>query len=233
MKRTTDMVIAIDGPSSGGKSSFAKAIAEQLSLTYVDSGAMYRAVALFCMENGLIKDGRIRKEELLDQLDSIVIEIRNNNTGEGYETWLNGRNIESEIRGVEVSEWASTVSAIPEVRRSMVVLQRQISESGGVVMDGRDIGTVVFPDADIKIFLTADAEVRAERRYSEMLEKGLPASYREVLENIMIRDHQDSTRDTSPLTRAEDAIELDNSAMSPGEQMEWFMELLESRKGGS
>lgn len=194
---------------------------------------MYRAVALFCLENGLITSGRIRKKEVIGQLGNINIEIRYSNTKEKYETWLNGRNIEKEIRGVEISEWASTVSTIPEVRRAMVNLQRQISESGGVVMDGRDIGTVVFPDADIKIFLTADAEVRAERRYRELEEKGLPASYQEVLENIMLRDHQDSTREASPLTRADDAIELDNSAMNPGEQMEWFMELLELKKGRS
>ena len=230
MKKTSDLVIAIDGPSSGGKSSFAKEIAGQLGLTYVDSGAMYRAVALFSLENGLIAGRKIREKELIAQLGNIDIEIRYNEHEDGYETWLNGRNIEAEIRGVEVSEWASTVSTIPEVREAMVSLQRQISRNRGVVMDGRDIGTVVFPDADIKIFLTADAEVRAERRYREMLGKGLPASYEEVLENIMLRDRQDSTRAASPLTRAADAVDLDNSGMSIEEQMDWFMDLVESKK---
>ena len=226
MKKSEDLVIAIDGHSSGGKSSFAKAIADKLGLTYVDSGAMYRAVALFALQNELITDNEIRKQELTGQLEEIIIEFRFNNENKKNETWLNGNNIEHDIRGVEVSQWASTVSAIPEVRKAMVDLQRKISENKGVVMDGRDIGTVVFPNADIKIFLTADAGVRAQRRYKEMRVKGLPASYEEVLENIMLRDHQDSTREASPLTRATDAVELDNSEMTIPEQMEWFGKLL-------
>ncbi len=230
MKKTEDLVIAIDGHSSGGKSTFAKAIAEKLGLTYVDSGAMYRAVALYVLENELIIDDRIRKEELVKQLGRIEIKIGFNDQKKIYETWLNGRNIEDVIRGVEVSKWASTVSAIPEVRTAMVNLQRKISENRGVVMDGRDIGTVVFPRADIKIFLTANPDIRAQRRYDEMIEKGLPASYEEVLENIMLRDHQDSTREASPLTRADDAVDLDNSEMTVEKQMEWFERLLESKK---
>lgn len=230
MNKTEDMVIAIDGHSSGGKSSFAKAIAEKLGLTYVDSGAMYRAVALYALENGLILDDRVSREELIGQLEKIEIAIRFDDQKKIYETWLNGSNIEKDIRGVEVSKWASTVSAIPEVRTAMVDLQRKISENKGVVMDGRDIGTVVFPDADIKIFLTARPEVRAKRRHDEMIEKGLSASYEEVLENIMLRDHQDSTRAASPLLRAEDAIDLDNSAMTPEEQMDWFVRLLKTKR---
>ena len=185
MNKTEDMVIAIDGHSSGGKSSFAKAIAEKLGLTYVDSGAMYRAVALYALENGLILDDRVSREELIGQLGKIEIAIRFDDQKKIYETWLNGSNIEKDIRGVEVSKWASTVSALPEVRTAMVDLQRKISENKGVVMDGRDIGTVVFPDADIKIFLTARPDVRAKRRHDEMIEKGLSASYEEVLENII------------------------------------------------
>ena len=230
MNKTEDMVIAIDGHSSGGKSSFAKAIAEKLGLTYVDSGAMYRAVALYALENGLILDDRVSREELIGQLGKIEIAIRFDDQKKIYETWLNGSNIEKDIRGVEVSKWASTVSAIPEVRTAMVDLQRKISENKGVVMDGRDIGTVVFPDADIKIFLTARPEVRAKRRHDEMIEKGLSASYEEVLENIMLRDHQDSNRAASPLLRAEDAIDLDNSAMTPEEQMDWFVRLLKTKR---
>ncbi len=230
MKRTEDLVIAIDGPSSGGKSTFAKAIAGRLGLTYVDSGAMYRAVALYALEKGLIENNRIREKELIGQLDRIDIEIRPRVGEQAYETWMNGKNVEGDIRGVEVSKWASTVSAIPQVRTSMVDLQRKISRKRGVVMDGRDIGTVVFPEADIKIFLTAGADVRAERRYREMIEKGIPASYQEVLENINLRDHQDSTRQASPLTRAEDAVDLDNSDMTLEEQMTWFENLLEKRR---
>ncbi|MFC2112092.1 (d)CMP kinase [Bacteroidota bacterium] len=230
MKKTEDLVIAIDGHSSGGKSTFAKAIAKKMGLTYVDSGAMYRAVALYALENELIVDEEVKAIDLISRLDRINIEIRFNELKNRHETWLNGRNIEDAIRGVEVSKWASTVSAVPEVRKAMVDLQRRISENKGVVMDGRDIGTVVFPNADIKIFLTAGAEVRAERRHKEMMEKGLPASYQEVLENIMLRDHQDSTRAASPLMRAEDAIDLDNSGMSVNEQMNWFEELLEKKR---
>ncbi len=230
MKNTEDLVIAIDGHSSGGKSTFAKALAKKMGLTYVDSGAMYRAVALYAIENELIVDDKVKRQDLIERLDAITIEIRFNSEKNRHETWLNGRNIEDEIRGVEVSKWASTVSAIPEVRITMVDLQRKISKNKGVVMDGRDIGTVVFPSADIKIFLTAQAEVRAERRYKEMVENGLQASYHEVLDNIMLRDHQDSTREASPLKRAKDSIDLDNSAMSMDEQMKWFEELLEKRR---
>ncbi|HEC41738.1 MAG TPA: (d)CMP kinase [Bacteroides sp.] len=230
MKNTEDLVIAIDGHSSGGKSTFAKALAKKMGLTYVDSGAMYRAVALYALENELIVDEKVKRQDLIERLDAITIEIRFNSEKNRHETWLNGRNIEDEIRGVEVSKWASTVSAIPEVRITMVDLQRKISKNKGVVMDGRDIGTVVFPSADIKIFLTAQAEVRAERRYKEMVENGLQASYHEVLDNIMLRDHQDSTREASPLKRAKDSIDLDNSAMSMDEQMKWFEELLEKRR---
>ncbi|MFC2114870.1 (d)CMP kinase [Bacteroidota bacterium] len=230
MKRTQDLIIAIDGHSSGGKSSFAKSIAKKLGLTYVDSGAMYRAVALYALENELIIDDTIREKVLIGQLDRIEIGIRFDDQKKIYETWLNGRNIENDIRGVEVSKWASTVSAIAEVRIAMVDLQRKISENKGVVMDGRDIGTVVFPNADIKIFLTARPEVRARRRHDEMIEKGLPASYEEVLANINLRDHQDSTRAASPLIRAHDAIDLDNSGMTPEEQMEWFERLLKRKR---
>ncbi|MCK4751261.1 MAG: (d)CMP kinase [Bacteroidales bacterium] len=232
MKKTEDLVIAIDGHSSGGKSTFAKAIAKKLGLTHVDSGAMYRAVALYVLENELILGETVIEKEIVEHLEKINIEIRFNENVNRHETWLNGRNIEDEIRGVEVSKWASTVSAIAEVRRAMVDLQRKISENRGVVMDGRDIGTVVFPEADIKIFLTASADIRAERRHKEMIQKGLSASYDEVFKNIMLRDYQDSTRVASPLTHAGDAIDLDNSSMTIDEQMAWFEELLETRRKG-
>ena len=230
MRKTEDLIIAIDGHSSGGKSTFAKVIAKKLGLTYVDSGAMYRAVALYALQNGLIISEKVRDLEVIEQLGQIDIEIKYNEEKQRHETWLNNKNIEDEIRGVEVSKWASTVSAIPEVREAMVNLQRKISENKGVVMDGRDIGTVVFPNADIKIFLTAGADVRARRRYDEMLEKGLTASFEEVLENINLRDHQDSTRKASPLKPAPDSVNLDNSGMSVEQQMEWFENLLEEKR---
>ncbi len=230
MKKTEDLIIAIDGHSSGGKSTFARAIAGKYGLTYVDSGAMYRAVALYALENGIILKAEINKEALITALPGLDIEIRSYSGQQRYETWLNGRNVEGLIRSEEVSKWASTVSTFPEVRRAMVDLQRKISRNRGVVMDGRDIGTVVFPEADIKIFLTAGAEIRAERRYRELIEKGQSPSYREVLENIQQRDHQDSTREMSPLTRAADAVDLDNSRMTPDEQMKWFEELLERKR---
>lgn len=230
-KSKQDLVIAIDGHSSGGKSSYAKTIAKKLGITYVDSGAMYRAVTLFAMENNLIRDTLIDEQELVSQLGSLTIEINFNPEKARYETWMNGRNIEDDIRTVAVSNFVSPVSKIREVREALVDLQREMARDKGVVMDGRDIGTVVFPDADIKIYLTAKAEIRAKRRYDELKEKGMEASYEEIYDNIMDRDHQDSTRDISPLRKADDAIELDNSSMTPEEQMAWFQELLEEKFG--
>ena len=225
------LVIAIDGHSSSGKSSWAKTIARELGITYVDSGAMYRAVTLYAMENGLIRDGIIDEPELVRQLDSISIEIIFNQEKSRHETWMNGKNIEDEIRTVAVSNFVSPVSKIREVRVALVDLQRQMAQDKGVVMDGRDIGTVVFPDADIKIYLSAKADIRARRRYDELMEKGMEASYEEILENIMDRDHQDSTREISPLKKADDAIELDNSSMTPEEQMVWFRDLMKKKFG--
>ncbi len=230
-KSIQDLVIAIDGHSSGGKSTYAKMIAKELGITYVDSGAMYRAVTLYAMDHELIREGIIDQKELVRQLDQISIEIIFNPEKDRYETWLNGRNIENEIRSVAVSKYVSPVSKIREVREAMVDQQRAMARDRGVVMDGRDIGTVVFPDADIKIYLTAKPEIRAKRRYDELREKGMEAGYDEVLENIMDRDHQDSTRDISPLKKADDAIELDNSSMTPEEQMIWFRHRLEEKFG--
>ncbi len=230
-KSKQDLVIAIDGHSSGGKSSYAKLIAKELGITYVDSGAMYRAVTLYAMENKLIEEGIIDEKELVRQLDGISIDIIYNPGKARHETWMNGKNIEDDIRTVAVSGYVSPVSKIREVREKLVDLQREMAHDKGVVMDGRDIGTVVFPDADIKIYLTAKPEIRAQRRYDELKEKGMGAAYKEILDNIMDRDHQDSTRDISPLKKAEDAIELDNSSMTQIEQMIWFMDLLEKKLG--
>jgi cytidylate kinase len=230
-KSKQDLVIAIDGHSSGGKSSYAKTIAKELGITYVDSGAMYRAVTLYAMENNLIMDGNVDEQEIVRHLGSISIEIIFNPEKARYETWMNGKNIEDDIRTVAVSSYVSPVSKIREVREKLVDLQREMAQDKGVVMDGRDIGTVVFPDADIKIYLTAKPEIRAQRRYDELKEKGMEASYEEIHANIMDRDHQDSTRDISPLKKAKDAIELDNSSMTPEEQMVWFIDLLEKKFG--
>jgi cytidylate kinase len=230
-KSRQELVIAIDGHSSGGKSTFAKMIAKELGITYVDSGAMYRAVTLYAMENNLIREGIVDEQELVRGLDRISIEIIFNPDEGRYETWLNGRNIERKIRSVAVSKFVSPVSKIREVREKLVDLQREMARDKGVVMDGRDIGTVVFPDADIKIYLTAKPSIRAQRRYDELKEKGMEAGYDEILENITDRDHQDSTRDISPLKKADDAMELDNSSMTPEEQMAWFKDLLEKKFG--
>jgi cytidylate kinase len=228
-KSYKDLIIAIDGHSSGGKSTFAKAIARKLQLTYVDSGAMYRAVTLYALDHGMIRDGQVVEEEFVEKLGEIGISIIYNPVTHMYETWLNGRNIEEEIRDVRVSGFVSPVSRIPAVREAMVKIQRDMAVDGGVVMDGRDIGSVVFPHADIKIFLTADPDVRAKRRYDEMTSKGIDVEYKEVRSNIMDRDHQDSTREMSPLVKPDDAVELDNSLMSLEEEMVWFDNLLREK----
>jgi cytidylate kinase len=230
-KALQDLVIAIDGHSSGGKSTFAKAIAKELGITYVDSGAMYRAVTLYAMEHHLIRDVSIDEPGLVRQLDRIHIEIIFNPAKDRHETWMNGKMVEDEIRTVAVSNHVSPVSKIREVREAMVGLQRRMAMDKGVVMDGRDIGTVVFPDADIKIYLTANPDIRARRRYDELKEKGMEADYEEIRANIMDRDHQDSTRDISPLKKADDALELDNSSMTVEEQMAWFKDLLKQKFG--
>ena len=220
------ITIAIDGYSSTGKSSFAKAIAKRLTYIYVDTGAMYRAVTLYCINNGLVEEsGQPKTDEIVRSLAQIKIEFAYNNQIGKSETMLNGVNVEVAIRGIEVSQHVSAVSAIPEVREQMVEQQRQMGKHGGVVMDGRDIGTVVFPDAELKIFMTADPKVRAMRRYKELEAKGQNISLQEIEENIAHRDYEDSHRATSPLRQAEDAVVLDNSNMTPDEQLQWFDKL--------
>jgi len=217
-------IIAVDGFSSCGKSTFARLIAKELNYVYIDSGAMYRAVALYCIENGLLADGNIRTERLLHSLNNITFRFMLNEQTGLQETWLNGRNVEKEIRSIEVSSIVSKISQIKEVRAKMVKLQREIGKNGGVVMDGRDIGTVVFPTAQMKIFMTAEPDVRALRRYKELLEKGMDVPLAEVSANIRMRDHEDENRKESPLRKAADAIVLDNSHMTIEQQMEWFRE---------
>ncbi len=215
-------IIAIDGYSSCGKSSFAKTIARLLGYTYVDSGAMYRAATWYAIQNQWIQDGKINKPLLIGHLDDLHIRFRMNpQTGEN-EILLNGRIIEKEIRNTPVSAFVSEVSALPEVRRKMVALQREMGSEGRIVMDGRDIGTVVFPEAELKIFMTADLPVRAQRRFDELLAKNIPVSLEEVQKNLAHRDHTDSNRKDSPLRKAEDAIVLDNTFLTPEQQLEWF-----------
>jgi len=219
-------VIAIDGHSSTGKSTFAKLIAKKLNYIYVDSGAMYRAVTLHCMEKGLFDGGGDPAAALvLAELPHIFVSFRRNPGTGVNETCLNDRVVEKDIRSMAVSDHVSYISTIPEVREKMVALQREIGTDGGVVMDGRDIGTVVYPDAQIKIFMTAGVEVRAERRRKELEEKGIEEDFEKVKKNIADRDRIDSGRVTSPLKRASDAVLLDNSEMTIQDQMEWFFEI--------
>jgi CMP/dCMP kinase len=227
------LIIAIDGYSSCGKSTFAKSIAQMLNYIYIDSGAMYRAVTLYCMRRGFIGNGRLNLEGVLTELADINIDFIFNPDINEYETFLNSGNVEHEIRNIEVSSNVSRISQIAEVRERLVELQRQIGIQKGIVMDGRDIGTVVFPDADIKIFMTASVDIRARRRYDELKAKGTIIDFEEIKSNIIARDIADENRDISPLRRADDAILLDNSRMSVGEQMFWVKQIIQNKRNGS
>lgn len=224
----TKITIAIDGFSSTGKSTIAKQLATALGYVYVDTGAMYRAVTLFAMESGVITAENKDIEGLIALLPNVHLHFEFN-ASKGYaEIFLNGKNVEAYIRSLEVSNLVSTVAAIPEVRVKLVEQQREMGKAKGIVMDGRDIGTVVFPDADLKLFMTASAQVRAERRYKELTEKGDTVAFDDVLANIEQRDHVDSTREDSPLVQAEDAIEIDNSYLTRTEQFAKIMDLVEA-----
>jgi len=212
------ITIAIDGFSSCGKSTLAKQLAQHLGYTYIDSGAMYRAVALYVIENGLVKDGRLDKAGLMQVLDSIDIRFQHDPMTNKSVTTLNGRNVEKEIRGMEVSRYVTLVSPVPEVRAKLVKLQQAFGREKGVVMDGRDIGTVVFPDAEVKLYMTARPDIRAKRRYHELKLKGVEVDYASVLENIERRDEDDTTRAADPLIKAPDAVEIDNSDITAEEQ---------------
>ncbi|RLD72784.1 MAG: (d)CMP kinase [Bacteroidetes bacterium] len=222
------LIIALDGHSSCGKSTYAKLIAAELGYSYIDSGAMYRAVTLAAMDTGLFNDTDAppfsRIESLLGPME---LKLKHNPDKQRTEIFLNNRMVEDFIRGMEVSAHVSYIAAISAVRRKMVEYQRMLGHEKGVVMDGRDIGTVVFPNAEIKIFLTASLEVRAGRRYRELIEKGMPADFEDVQKNLAKRDHIDSNRADSPLKQADDAMLLDNSEMTLEEQMIWFRDLYE------
>jgi len=226
------LIIAIDGYSSCGKSTFAKAIAGELNYIYIDSGAMYRAVTLYCLRKGYTGRGDLNINGILADLNDIHIGFVYNPDILEYETYLNSENVEQEIRGVKVSSYVSRISQIYEVRSRMVELQRQIGVFKGIVMDGRDIGTVVFPDADLKIFMTASVDIRARRRYDELKSKKLDVEFEEIKRNIIARDIADENRDISPLIRAEDAIVLDNSRMTVEQQMDWFRKIIEVKLDG-
>lgn len=226
MKKIT---IAIDGHSSCGKSTMAKDLARRIGYVYIDTGAMYRAVTLFAMRHNLIANGRVDAAKLQEEMGNIHISLRLNPETQRPDTYLNGECVEREIRTMEVSRHVSLIAALPFVRSAMVEMQREMGKEKGVVMDGRDIGTVVFPHAELKIFVTASAEVRAQRRYDELTAKGEKCNYEEILENVKERDHIDSTRETSPLRQAEDAIVLDNTHMTIPEQENWLMEEYKKR----
>jgi len=225
-----DSIIAVDGYSSCGKSTFARMIANELGFVYIDSGAMYRAVALYFLDKGIFSGDTVNKEKLRQSLENIHIRFVLNEKTRVQETWLNNSNVESEIRGIRVSSVVSLISQIPEVREKMVALQRNIGSNGKVVMDGRDIGTVVFPNARLKIFMTADADVRAKRRYDELMQKGVAVELQEIADNIRMRDREDENRSESPLRKAWDALVLDNSAMTVDQQMKWFREKWNEKK---
>lgn len=225
MKKIT---IAIDGHSSCGKSTMAKALARKVGYIYVDTGAMYRCVTLYALCNNLFAaDGTIDTQTLETKMSDIHISFQLREGADRPDTYLNGECVEKEIRSMEVSNRVSPIAALPFVREALVAQQQQMGKDKGVVMDGRDIGTTVFPDAELKIFVTASSRVRAQRRYDELQQKGMPADFEDILKNVEERDYIDSHREVSPLRKADDAILLDNSNMSIAEQDQWLMEHFE------
>jgi cytidylate kinase len=223
------ITIAIDGYSSTGKSTIAKQLAKVLGYIYVDSGAMYRAMTFFSMQNGYISKNQFDVNSLIDNLDNASLKFNYNESLGFAEMYLNDVNVEKSIRSLEVSNLVSKVSAIPEVRRKLVAIQKEIGKNKAVVMDGRDIGSVVFTDAELKIFMTSSAETRAQRRFDELIQKGEKVSYKDVYTNVVERDRVDTTRKDSPLVKAEGAIEIDNSELSKEKQFEIILKLVEEK----
>lgn len=218
------IIIAIDGFSSCGKSTMAKDLARKIGYIYVDTGAMYRSVTLYAMRHNLIKeDGSVDTDNLKKEMNDINISFKLNKETGRPDTYLNDECVEKEIRSLEVSNHVSPIAAVPFVRKALVDQQQKMGKEKGIVMDGRDIGTTVFPNAELKIFVTASAEVRAQRRFDELKAKGMPANYQDILKNVQERDYIDTHREISPLRKAEDAIELDNSNMTIEEQNEWLL----------
>jgi CMP/dCMP kinase len=223
------IIVAIDGHSSCGKSTIAKAVAVRFGYIFIDSGAMYRAVTLFALRHQLISEGTVKEQELIDLLPTIQIDFRYNPEKQKSDTYLNGENVEEEIRQLPVSQNVSPVATIAEVRAAMVRLQKEMGKDKGIVMDGRDIGTVVFPEAELKLFITASAEIRAQRRFDELTAKGETVSYAEILQNVQERDRIDSTREASPLRKADDALILDNSYLTREEQLVWVINKVQEK----
>ncbi len=223
------LIIAIDGHSSCGKSTVAKQIAAQLNYAYVDTGAMYRCVTLFAFQNFFINENKIDEEKLITRLNEIDIDFRYSAENQRNETYLNGTNVENEIRSLKISEMVSPIAKIKEVRAFLVQQQKKMGEKGAIVMDGRDIGTVVFPNANVKIFMTASVQIRAERRFKELKTSTPDVSFAEIFKNIEQRDFIDSNRAESPLRQADDAIVLDNSFLTPQEQLDWIMEKIKNK----
>jgi len=220
------IIIAIDGHSSCGKSTIAKDLAKIINYTYIDSGAMYRCITLFSLQNDLIKDEIVDQKRLEELIDGIKISFKYNKEKSRHETFLNSKLVEDEIRLLEVSNNVSFIAKIKFVRERLVALQRELSKDGSVIMDGRDIGTVVFPNAELKIFMTADVDVRAERRYKELKDNNTGISYEDIYENVKKRDFIDENRAESPLKKADDAIILNNSKMTPSQQLDWIVDLV-------
>jgi len=222
------LVIAIDGYSSCGKSTLAKDLANKLQYVFIDSGAMYRAVTLYCLRQGWVKGDKLEKDKIITSLDQIELDFGLDENGSKV-ILLNGENCELEIRKSHVASMVSRIAEIKEVRQKLVSEQQRMGQKGGIVMDGRDIGTVVFPHADVKLFVTASIEIRTQRRYNELTSKGVETAFEEVKDNLVERDFMDSNRKESPLTQASDAILLDNTLMNREEQLQWVLNLLRFR----
>lgn len=223
------IVIAVDGYSSCGKSTLSKELAKHFHYNYIDTGAMYRSVTLYAQENRLIQNEKVLKDELIQALPSIKISFQYNEKEMKSDTYLNGKCVENEIRGMAVSGMVSPVATIKEVREAMVKQQQEMGKEKAIVMDGRDIGTVVFPNAELKIFMTASAEIRANRRFKELQEKSIKASYEEILKNVKERDYIDENRDESPLRQANDAFILDNGNLSREEQLKLAIQMVNEK----
>ena len=223
------IIIAIDGHSSTGKSTMAKQLAKALNYIYLDTGAMYRAITYYALQKNLISKKHFNKEQLIKELKNVKINFKHHPHSGEIEIYLNGKNIEKKIRQIQVSNFVSQIATIPAIRKKLVNQQREIGKNKGIVIDGRDIGSVVFPDAELKIFMTASPEVRAKRRYKELQEKGEKVTYNEVLKNIIQRDKIDSNRSVSPLRKTNDAIELDNTNITQEEQFKKVLKLAQDK----
>lgn len=230
MDASKKITIAVDGYSSCGKSTLAKALAKKLHYIFIDTGAMYRGITWYALQNGYVKDSKLNASDLIKDLDNIDIQFGDLNEDGIRKLLVNGRDVSKEIRTMEISDWVSPVATLKEVRHKLVAQQREMGKQGGVIMDGRDIGSVVFPYAELKLFLTADKEIRAERRLLELQHKGEKSTLEEVLKNLEKRDHIDSTREESPLIQVEDAIVIDNSFLTPEEQLQKVLELVQERQ---